>query len=273
MIREGVHLYAPCWNEIDLLGFFFRHYDPWVDRYVIYDDGSTDGTLDVLHAHPKVEVRALERATPDSFVHSQTRLNNEAWKDSRGSAAWVVLADIDEHYHHLSGDLGGYLEAQGALGVTVIPALGFDLNAPTLPVDRGRLVDVVRRGRARIAFNKLGVFDPDAVVETGLGHGRHVAAPVGDVRLPARDELMLWHYKHLGFERWGSRDDDLGSRRGERDIAERLGQHYFMSAQERVEFWAEMAATSYELGALGFEPDQAAVGPLWWSGLPRVRPS
>ena len=29
-----------------MLAFFFRHYDPWVDRYVIYDDGSTDGSLE-----------------------------------------------------------------------------------------------------------------------------------------------------------------------------------------------------------------------------------
>ena len=63
-----------------MLGFFFRHYDEWVDRYVIVDDGSTDGTLDLLHAHPKVEVRSFER-TPDSFVHAQTELNNHAWKD------------------------------------------------------------------------------------------------------------------------------------------------------------------------------------------------
>src|SRR4029450_5864723 len=56
--RSGprVHLYATCWNEIRLLGFFFRHYDPVVQRYVIFDDGSTDGSLDLLRGPPEGRV-------------------------------------------------------------------------------------------------------------------------------------------------------------------------------------------------------------------------
>jgi len=267
--RPEVHLFAVCWNEAEMLGFFFRHYDPWVDRYVILDDGSSDGTLDLLHAHPKVEVRPLAHRG-DSFAHAQTEFNNTAWKDSRGSAGWVVLADIDEHYHHPRADMADYLEQQRAAGTTVLPGLGFGMVHDRLPPDEGRLVDLARRGRPRAPFNKLGIFDPDAVVEAGLGHGRHVASPTGDLRLPARDELMLCHYKHLGFDRWVARDQVLGSRRGTRDVTEGLGVHYSMSAQERREFWTTLQAEASELGGPGFAPDEVAVGPYWWDGLPRV---
>ena len=33
-----VHLYAQCWNDEFMLPYFFRHYDSFVDRYVIFDD-------------------------------------------------------------------------------------------------------------------------------------------------------------------------------------------------------------------------------------------
>ena len=52
-----IDLYTLCWNDADMLGFFFQHYDRFVQRYVVYDDGSTDRSLDILHANPKVEVR------------------------------------------------------------------------------------------------------------------------------------------------------------------------------------------------------------------------
>ncbi len=56
MAKSRVHLYTLCWDEADMLGFFFRHYDSWVDRYVVYDDGSIDGSLTILAGHPKVEL-------------------------------------------------------------------------------------------------------------------------------------------------------------------------------------------------------------------------
>ena len=43
-----VHLYAQCWNEGFMLPYFFRHYDSFVDRYVIFDDGSNDRSLAIL---------------------------------------------------------------------------------------------------------------------------------------------------------------------------------------------------------------------------------
>ena len=57
-----IDLYTRCWNDAHMLGFFFRHYDPLVQRYVVFDDGSTDGSLDFLRAHPKVEVRPMPPA-------------------------------------------------------------------------------------------------------------------------------------------------------------------------------------------------------------------
>ena len=54
--RPVVHLYAVCWNEAHILPYFFRNYEPWVQRFVIFDNGSTDGTQALLSAKPDVEL-------------------------------------------------------------------------------------------------------------------------------------------------------------------------------------------------------------------------
>jgi glycosyltransferase involved in cell wall biosynthesis len=268
-----VHLYTVCWDEADMLGFFFRHYDPWVDRYVIYDDGSADGSREILLANPKVELREFTRTEANSFVLSHTAMQEDAWKESRGLADWVVVTAIDEHLHVGSRPMENYLAEQADRGVTLIPALGFDMNHPTIPQDRGLLTQIVTRGRPRAVFNKLSIFKPEAVRETGFAPGRHAAEPIGDLKLPARDELMLWHYKHLGFERNAAREAAQALRLGIVDLASGFGQHYLWTKEKRRAFWDEMEREATDLAAAGFVADQAYVGPLWWqdrTGLTRA---
>src|SRR6185295_357335 len=62
-----IHLYTFGWNEMRMIGFFFRHYEPWVDRFIFYDDGSTDGTLELLASKTNVEIRPFAYTSPDSF--------------------------------------------------------------------------------------------------------------------------------------------------------------------------------------------------------------
>src|SRR5258708_30639021 len=91
-----VHLYAQCWNDAFMLPYFFRHYDGFVDRYVIFDDGSTDRSLAILRQHPRVELRRFIPSPPLSFVLSEQALSNACWQGSRDSADWVIIPDIDE---------------------------------------------------------------------------------------------------------------------------------------------------------------------------------
>ncbi|MFO1205416.1 MAG: glycosyltransferase [Burkholderiales bacterium] len=273
MRRLVVHLYTVCWDEADMLGFFFRHYDPWVDRYVIYDDGSTDGSRDILRAHPKVELRDFERVEAESFVLSHKAMQDHAWKESRGQADWIVVTAIDEHLHVRSRAMAEYLAEQTERGVTLVPALGFDMNHETMPEDRGLLVDIVTRGRPRIAFNKLSIFKPEALRETGFAAGRHAAEPVGDLRLPARDEVMLWHYKHLGFERNAAREAAQAARLGATDVKNGFASHYFWPMERLRAFWDEMERESTDLSVADFVPDVSCARPLWWEqrdGLVRV---
>ena len=77
-ISMQVDLYALCWNDADMLPFFFRHYDPLVSRYFIFDDHSSDGSLDLMRAHPNVEVESFVRSDPASFTLSELSMSNGA---------------------------------------------------------------------------------------------------------------------------------------------------------------------------------------------------
>jgi hypothetical protein len=270
MTRGVVHMYSICWNEAPMLGFYFRHYDRWVDRYFIGDDGSDDGTRAILEAHPKVEILDITHTADGSFVPVHTDFNNQAWKRSRGQADWVVLADIDEHYANAHQPMQHYLAEQRALGVTLIPGLGFDMISPRFPTDEGLLVKRVRKGVARKMFNKLGIFDPNAIDEVNTQPGRHLADPTGQVLLPARDEVTMRHFKFLSLEYWTAREALLDARRSQFEVDARLSHHYRRSPEDRQALWDMVTRGARPLVGPTFEADQRAEGPLWWEGHPRA---
>jgi len=195
------HLYTLCWNEADMLEFFFRNYDPWVDRYIVFDDGSTDGSIEILKSHPKVELRRHSRKYSDSHIMSQMELLNQAWKESRGRADWVVMVDMDEHLFVPQASIKDLLERYKSQGVTLAPALGFQVLSEKFPEADEHLVQSRTWGTPWHTMCKLSIFNPDAIEETNFPTGRHTAKPAGRLKLPKRDELLLFHYKYMGFER------------------------------------------------------------------------
>jgi len=260
--RPRIHLYAIAWNEERMLPFFFRHYDRFVDRYVIYDDDSVDATPALLRAHPRVELRALERPVPDSFLLSAKTIHDSCWKESRGDADWVIIADIDEHLYH--PDLAGYLTACKRSGVTAMPALGYQMISDAFPQGEQRLDEMVRNGEPSAIMSKMLIFDPNRLTETNFAVGRHSAQPRGRVRYPKEDRLLNLHFKGLGLDHVIARYRCLASKRGTRDRANKWGYHYDLPAGKVAETFNARMDRAFDVIAAGDRAATGHPGPHWW---------
>ncbi len=247
-----------------MLGFFFRHYDSWVDRYVVFDDGSTDGSLKLLRAHPRVEVRPFKRTFPDSFVDSQRELYDHVWKESRELAEWVVITAIDEHLCVPGRPMRDYLEASRRQGTTLVPALGYQMVSDELPGPEEVLCWSRTRGAPWHMMNKLSLWNPNAIEETHFARGRHTAAPTGRLQLPRRDELLLLHYKYLGFERTLARHAAQRGGLGPQDLAKQLGYKYSWSREQLREDWDRVATGAVDISSPDLRPWDSHLERRWW---------
>jgi GT2 family glycosyltransferase/glycosyltransferase involved in cell wall biosynthesis len=258
-----IHLYALCWNEARMLPFFFRHYDPFVERYVIFDDGSTDGSLELLQKHPRVEVRRFTRAHPDSFVLSELALYDTSWKESRGSADWVIVTDIDEHIWH--PDFAGYLKRCRQQGVTVVPALGYEMISDSFPDPDEELCQTRTFGAPAADMCKLAIFDPDAIEELRRTPGGHEAHPIGRIVAPPRDELLLLHYKLLGKAYATARFSLLRTGLCDGDRRREWGHHWQLAPDELLESMDGYRARAVDVSA-GADACETYPEARWWAG-------
>ena len=89
-------LVANIWvkDEIQLIESFLERTSEWADEIVALDNGSTDGTYEILKGHPKV--KKLFRDSPGTPV-AEKRIRNlllEAARERR--ADWIMIIDADE---------------------------------------------------------------------------------------------------------------------------------------------------------------------------------
>lgn len=254
-----------------MLGFFFRHYLPWVDRFVIYDDGSTDDSTAILASIPSVEVRRFPRTHSDSYVLSAQELRNNCWKESRGQADWVVVTDIDEHFQH--ADILDYLDLCKKQGITLLPALGYQMLTDEFPAEHEHLAASRTQGAPFLEMNKLGIFDPDSIEETNFEVGRHRANPTGKIVLPEEDELLLLHYKNLGLSYLLERDSFLAKGLGEIDRANEWGHRYAWDKEKHREEWEFFRSRLVDIALLGADAWKGHSESRWWRSSIQPDPS
>jgi hypothetical protein len=103
----------------------------------------------------------------------------------------------------------------------------------TFPRPNDDLVQTHRFGVRDRFFDKPSFFDPDAITESGFGIARHTVEPKGRIVRPAREEIVLAHYKYLGLDYIGERHAELNSRRRALDVEAGHGAHYDAESSRR----------------------------------------
>lgn len=265
-------------NEADVLEANLRaHRALGVDHFAILDNGSTDGTAEILErwrqaglAHVQTDPDA---DTDEVFLEWQTRLAQLA--ASELEADWVINNDADEFWYPVSGDLRGVFERVPAEANGVLaPRLEFVPRPDGAEPFWRRMT--LRERRTRVLPKLAHRASGDVKVGPGSHHVVSRALGVGETAgkpslrglrtkpeqppliVPApRIECAIFHVPLRSFPQYRSRLE-IGMRiartRQSRRLAQRIDR--VMGAEEAQERWDALvwddaaAATALERGEL-----------------------
>ena len=217
-------MYTFCRDEELLLPYFFQHYN-FADKIIcFYDINSTDRSEKIIHRNKKcksIKVDFNGKFRDDFLMYAK----NSEWKESKGIADWVIVVDMDEFVYHPE-NLVDYLHECEKRGNTIPKIKGYEMHSDTFPAGSSPLVRQIRFGAPSEKFNKLCVFNPNAIENINYEPGAHICHPEGNILTTRTAELMLLHYKFIGglkyiLNRWNAFGHNLS--------AENLKYHWSIS--------------------------------------------
>ena len=192
-----IHLIAPCFNEERLLPYFLKYYGQFCDLITIYDDNSTDKSVEIIKSFPKTEVIQQNTGLVGKFDDTNVlRIKNEKYKVDR-EYDWVIIVDIDEFLYH--PDLLKKLEEYKNSNVTIPLTTGYDMYTKVFPSEDKQIHEIVQSGRLAENHSKKVIFNPK-FIDINYTIGCHTCNPYGQVGYSLDNELKILHYVYLSHE-------------------------------------------------------------------------
>lgn len=198
--RLRIVVMAHCRNEVKLLPFWLRHYATFADGIHIFDDGSDDGSVEIMQAHPAcvhhpIKMGGIMEDELLKLAYAQSAV-------ARDYADLVIWADMDEFVYH--PQIRECLARHWARGRSAIQTVGFNMMGAPLPQDDGRsqLVDLYRTGVRAPIYSKTIIFDPKYSIVWSRGKHHLVSmrlkvSPIDDGYAANPDRIKLLHYRYL----------------------------------------------------------------------------
>lgn len=238
------------YNNEDKIPYVMPYYERMkIDKLIVYDNESTDNTVEMLSKYPFVEIRSYHT---DKYSEDLVREFKQKVQDEfRGQYHWCISTYFDEVFYS-ERDFREVLYDKMCEGKTYFMKTGLNLFSRTFPPkDNGKLIhENIGRGSLWTADddvigiygNKTELFDMTKLYVTYNENGCHQCALSG-IKSPFEDEISFFHIKFIDFN-FIVESSKLYSKRTEgTDIA---CYDYFVDNMEKVYGMMEKKAISVE---------------------------
>lgn len=221
-----IEVIAICWNEIELVPFFVRHYRQFCDKLIVYDNKSTDGT-DIALKKLGCEVRYFGDGELDDREY--LKIKNHAWKGCE--ADYVIVCDFDEFLYH--EDLKNYLQWQKDKKVNIFETQGIDVFSRHMPLPGSNITEI-NSGLQSPAYSKRIIFSPE-IDNINFDYGCHKSTPQGKLVWDRSRNLKVLHYRNIGGSaRLVKRHRAYNDRMCEYNRKKGLGSHYLRTESQII---------------------------------------
>jgi glycosyltransferase involved in cell wall biosynthesis len=199
-----ITVYTMCYNEEMLLPFFLEHYSNFATEIIIYDNESTDRTVEIASKHPLVS--DIKTISTDNVIDERnlTNFKNNCWKNS--TSDYVIVVDVDEFLYH--PNIVDFLNNNKKYAM--FKPHGYNMVSTTTPDSNYSIISQIKTGVRYDFFDKQCIFSPKLVSNVNYDHGAHKCFPDYSSNIEngfhlwyndnSDNNLKLLHYKYITLD-------------------------------------------------------------------------
>lgn len=227
--------YVLCWNEMPILPFMIDYWKQIARKVIVYDNNSTDGSLEYLSTFDWIEVRPYPISTNDTLnddIH--VKIKDQCWKEQKNkNVDFVIVSDLDEVIW--SKNLYETLKKIKDKQISVVKPTGYDFVSQQFPIHGNMLLHDQIKTCCRIPhWDKSILFNPNLVDEINYRPGAHKCSPKMKTNHIAIDSLYLFHFKYLSPEYLIMKRFATKDRMSEINIRRKWGYEYRYNKEQIV---------------------------------------
>lgn len=247
---KKINIYTLCFNEMDILPFVKQYWDYLISlgvelKVVVFDNGSTDGSIEFLQNIPYVEIRPFKTEGMNDAIHMY--IKNTCWKEAVGNVDWVIVSDMDEIIYPKSLSVFDKADENDA---AIIETGWYTLVEDKKPsFNPNKLLhQITTKWNKHPSYGKYLIFNPNKVKEINFSPGAHTIRPIGNGKIYKSDDTYAFHTnKGFGIQYKIDKYRYLNNRLSETNKSHHWCIHYSMSDEDIINEYKQMQMEAVDL--------------------------
>lgn len=251
--------YKICWvvlckNEIDILPFVKQYWERLQCDVLVYDNGSTDGSLEYLQSLPYVAVRHFDSDGQNDPLQKQ--IKEQAYKEFREFYDIIIISDMDEvfYFENLEKELDKMINENHDAMLLPLYSLCEDSKPQ---YEEGKLLHQLchKFYKQRMnhmggfnAYTKVSIFNTNTVLFLSMSVGQHFVNTIPTQNfMIAEDAFGLHIDKGFGLDYYLEKRRKMGANLSQTNIKCGMAIEYLKSVEDSTKEYKEHQAKCFDI--------------------------